>query len=114
MEEEAVAIAGKDEGHLQGIGIGQGLLHAVAHGMLVVLGLDDGQRQVGLVVEDEVGAARLAPGMQPATDDDAALGEGNLLADLGVQVPARLDDGRRDELGADVPFGEVLLVHWSP
>ena len=51
------------------------LLHAVADGVVVVLGLDDGDRDVRLVVENVVGALGLAAGDQLAADDDAALGE---------------------------------------
>ena len=44
-----------------------------------------------------------------AAHDDAALGEGNLPADLRSLVPPCLDDGRGDELDADVVFAQVVL-----
>ncbi|MNR25485.1 hypothetical protein D3C85_1426390 [compost metagenome] len=96
---------------VQRIGIAQRLLHAGTDRVLVVLGLDDGQGHVGLVVEDVVGAPGLATAMQLAAHDDAALGEADFLAHLFVMVPAGLEDGRGNELGADVPFGERFLVH---
>ncbi len=46
----------------------------------VVLGLDQRQRDVGLVVEDVVGPLGLAAADQLAAHDDAALGEADLLA----------------------------------
>ena len=79
--------------------------------MLVVLGLDNGDRQIGLVVEDVVCPARLASAMQLAAHDDAALGEGNLFAHLALDVPTRLLHCRGDELGANVPLAERLHVH---
>ena len=91
--------------------------------MGIVLGLDDRDGNVRLVVEDVVGALGLSARDQLATHDDAALGEAHLLADLQHLVPPRPAQGRRDELGADVPFGQVSLVNsgqqalvpsWSP
>ena len=50
-------------------------------------------RDVGLVIEDVVGALGLAAGDELAADDDAALGEADLLADLQHPVPARAFHG---------------------
>ena len=66
-----------------------------------------------LVVEDVIGPLGLAAGDQLAAHDDAALGENDFLANLHGFVPAGLYDGGRDELGADVTFAEVFLVHHS-
>ncbi len=41
-----------------------------------------------------------------AANNDPALGEVEFFADLGHQVPLPLQDGRCDELRADVRFGE--------
>jgi hypothetical protein len=79
--------------------------------MIVVLRLDDGDRNVRLVVEDVVRALCLAAGDELAADDDAALGETDLLANLRMDVPGCLLDGRGDELGTDIAFAEVLLVY---
>ena len=57
---------------------------------------------------------RVAAGHQLAADDDAALGEIDLLPDLPLYVPSRLRQGRRDELGAEVAFGEVFPAHPAP
>lgn len=65
----------------------------------------------GGVVQHVVGAAGLAACVQLAPHDDAALGERDLLAHLPLDVPARLLDGGRDALGADVAFAQRLLVH---
>ena len=87
MKDEAVAVGGKHERNVQGFGVAQCLLHAVAGGVGVVLGLDQGDRDVGLVVEDVVGPLALAPADQFAAHDDAALGEAHLLADLHHLIP---------------------------
>ena len=79
--------------------------------MLVVLRLDHGDGQVGLVIKDEVGPAGFTTAVQLAPDDDAALGEANFFAHLLVHVPAGLLDGWGDVLAADVPLGKRLFVH---
>ncbi|MCY1299428.1 hypothetical protein D9M70_489560 [compost metagenome] len=111
MEQKAIAIAGEHEGHIQRLGITQGLLHTGTNRVLVVLRLDHGDGQVGLVIQDEVGTAGFAPAVQLAPDDNAALGEADFLAHLLVQVPASLLDGWGDVLAADVPLGKQLFVH---
>ena len=95
---------------LEGFGVAKTLLHAVADAVAVVLGLDDGNGEIGGVVEDVVGALVLAPGVQLAADDDAAPGEADLLAHLRGEIPAGTPQGRGDVLRADVAFREVLLV----
>jgi hypothetical protein len=74
-----------------------------------VFGLDQGNRNVRPVIEDVVGTLGFATGMQLAPDDDAALGEGDFLTNLRVQIPAGSGERRSDELGADVAFGEGLF-----
>ena len=102
VEYETVAVGGEHEGYVQRLGIVERLLHAVADAVVVVLGLDDREGDVGLVVQDVVGAFGLAARDQLAADDDAALGEVDLLADLVHLVPACPAEGGSDELGADV------------
>ena len=60
MEDEAVAVGGKHEGDVEGLGVAQSLLHAVAHGVGVVLGFDQGDGDVGLVMEDVIGPLALS------------------------------------------------------
>ncbi len=104
VEDEAIAVGGKHEGNVQGLGVVQPLLHAVADGVGVVLGFDHGDGDVGFVIENVVGPLALAPADELAPHDDAALGEAHLLADLRHLVPSGLAQGRRDELGTDVAF----------
>ena len=110
VNQEGVAVAAEDEGHVERFAVVQPLLHAVADGVVVVLGLDQGDGQVGGVVEDVVGPFLLAPRVQLAAHDDAAPGEADFLAHLGGEVPASPLQGRGDVLGADVALGEVFLV----
>jgi len=86
------------------------LLHSGADAVVVVLGFDDGDRDVGLEVEDVVGKLGFPPTNRLALDDDSTLREIDFLADLGVNVPSRLLDSRRDVLGANVAFAERFLV----
>lgn len=46
-----------------------------------------------------------------STDVDAAFTEANLFQNLGILVPARRYDVKRDALGAGVPFGADFLIH---
>lgn len=110
MHQEAVAIAAEGEGRIQRLGIAQRLLHAVAERVIVVLGLDYGDRQLGRVIEDVVSAFLLAAGVQLAAHDDATLGEGDIFLHLGGEVPPRTLQCRVEVLGADVSLGEFLLV----
>jgi hypothetical protein len=50
-----------------------------------------------------------------SSNDDTAFREVDFLPDLGHHIPpvAWADQCGRDELGADVRFGEFLLVHSS-
>ena len=111
MKDKAVAVGREHKRDVERRGIVEGLLHPVADAVVVVLGLDDGDRDIGLVIKDVIGALGFAAGNELAANDDAALGEGDLLADLHHPVPARAFHGGADELGADVALAEVFLVH---
>ena len=75
VEEKGVAVGGEDERDVEGRGVLQGLLHAVADAVVVVLCLDQGDGDVRLVVENVVGTLGFAAGDELAADDDPALGE---------------------------------------
>jgi sporulation protein YlmC with PRC-barrel domain len=79
--------------------------------MVVVLRLDERDGDIRLVVENKVGLLGLAARDQFAANDDPALGEMNLLANLQHLVPSRELQGGQDELRADVAFGEASLIH---
>ena len=51
-----ISIAAKHKGNVEGVRVAQCLLKSRLNRMLVVFGLDDCDRDVGLVVEDVVGA----------------------------------------------------------
>src|SRR6185312_16435783 len=85
-------------------------------GVLVVLGLDDGQRDVGSVEEDVVGAqhrALVAAGAVPA-HHHAAGAQRVFAVNLLDVVPSGLRERGRDELVANVGFGKLLLVQAAP
>lgn len=79
--------------------------------MIVVLGLDQRDRDVRFVIKDKVGLLRLAARYQLAAHDDPALGEIDLLPDLQHLVPSGALDSGQDELCADVAFGEAPFIH---
>ena len=77
--------------------------------MLVVLGLNNGNGNVGLEVEDVVSALGFAAGGELALDVDFAVGEGDFFQELAELVPPRFFEGRGDILGADIALGEVFF-----
>ena len=87
MEDEPVAVGGEDERDVEDLGVVQRLLHAVTDGVVVVLRLDDGDRDVGLVVEDVVSELGLPPSHHLAPDVDLPFGEVDLALDLRLLLP---------------------------
>ena len=71
------------------VGVVEALLHAVADAVGIVLGLDQRERDVGLVIEDVVGALGLAAGDQLAANDDPALGESRPPRESAASHPSR-------------------------
>jgi hypothetical protein len=74
VKDKAIAVGGKHKRDVEGHGLVEGLLHAVTNAVVVVLGLDDGDRDTGLVIKDVIRALCLAAGNQLSPDDDASLG----------------------------------------
>ena len=72
--------------------------------MVVVLGLDDGDRDVGLVVEDLVIALLCSACMSFPPDINSPIRKTNFLANLCVDVPTRRHEVGRDKIGVDVAF----------
>lgn len=100
MKQEAVAVGAENKRNVEGFSIIQTLLHAGPQGMVVILGLNDGNRTVWFVVEDVVRALDFLF----VAHKDGTGHEGFLLPDLFHLIPPSLFQGRRDEFGADVPF----------
>src|ERR1019366_7639323 len=102
MENKAVTIGRKHKWNVEGHRIVEGLLHAVTNAVVVVLRLDDCDRDIGLVVKDVIGALGFATGDELPSDDDASLSESDLFTDLHHPVPTGAFDGGAYELGADI------------
>src|ERR1019366_10159432 len=111
MENKAIAIGRKHEWDVEGHRVVERLLHSVADAMVIVLRLDDGNGNIGLVIKDVIGALGSATGNELSPDDDTSLGESDLLANLHHPVPARAFHCGAYELGADIALAEVFLVH---
>ena len=60
MKDKAVAIGGEDKGDIESGGVIESLLDAIAHGTGIYFRFDDGDGDVGFVVEDIVGALGFA------------------------------------------------------
>ena len=78
--------------------------------MVVVLRLDDCDREIRLKEQQVIGTLAFAPGHEFVANDDFAVGELELTAPHRL-VPARRLKGRRDKAVADVRFGECLVIH---
>src|SRR5439155_9506570 len=102
VKDKPVPVRRKNKRNIEGYGIIQRLLHAVPYAVVIVLGLDDGDRDVGLVIKDVIGAFSLPARDELSTHDDAPFGKSDFLADLHHPIPARALHGGTDELGADV------------
>ena len=79
--------------------------------VVVVLGLDDSDGDVRLVIQNVVGTFLFPTRMDFPTDVNAPIREAHLLANLRINVPASRHEARRDELGYDVALAECFLVH---
>lgn len=101
---EAIAVAAEYSWYVQDGGVIQPLLYACHDRMLVVLGLNDGDRDIGFVVKDVIRPLALATGSEIALHIDTAIGKTDFLAHLFLHIPACLFQRRRDELGANVAF----------
>ena len=111
MKDKAVAVGRKHERDVERHRIVERLLHPGADAVVIVLGLDNGDRNIGFVIKNVVGALGFAAGNELAPDNDAAFGEVDLFANLHHPVPARAFDGGAYELGADIALAEIFLVH---
>src|SRR5580704_212264 len=111
MKHKAVAVGREYERNVESDGVVESLLHPVADAVIVVLRLNDGDRDIGLVIKDVIGALGFATSNELPPDDDTSLGEGDLLTDLHHPIPSSTFYCRADEFGADIAFAEVFLVH---
>ena len=111
VKNKGVAIGGEHEGDIQRFGVVEGLLHTIADAVAIVLRLDQRDRDIRFVIEDDVSLLRLAARDQLAANDDSALGEKDLLPNLRHRIPAGLFYGGQDEFATNVSFGETTLVH---
>ena len=109
--QECVAVRAVHEGNIERCTVIESLLHAIANAVIIVLCLDNCQRDVGLVVKDVIRALWLAACDKPASDLDPTGGEGDLLPDLRLDIPACMIDRWSHELGADVSLTEGFLIH---
>ena len=114
--QKRIAVRAVGKGDVENLRVFERLLHPGADGVVVVLPLDDGEREVRPVIEQVVGLLGFTAFHGLAAHDDAALGEIRLLADLGHQIPFVVILSNQcggDELRADVRLGESFLVHWA-
>ena len=70
--------------------------------MVIVLGFDDGKRNISFVIQDIIGAFLLTTGVQLATHNNATLGEKDFSTNLERFIPSGLNDGGRNVLGTNI------------
>ena len=107
---EGVTVRAVGESQVEHFRVAERLLKAIGNGMVVVLGFDDGEREVRLEVENVVGPLLLSPLDRSTLDDHPAGSDRLLLAELRLHVPPGIHDGRRDELRADIALAQSFLV----
>lgn len=111
---EGVAVRTVGEGKVENLGIFERLRHTGSDGVVVVLGFENGEREVRFIGEEVVGFFRFTAFHRLSPHDDAALSEIRFFADLSHHIPlgvVRTHQRGRDELGADVSLGERFFVH---
>ena len=99
-----MAVGGVGEFQIQDLGVVLRLLQALARRSVLGLGLDDRDREVAGEPQQVIGPLLLASADPISYDDDAAIGERLLFADLFVGPACRVDL-RRDELATGIGFG---------
>ena len=109
---KGVAVGAEGAGHIEDRGVVQRLLQTESDGVIVVLGLDDGDRNAEFLVKNVVGELLLllVPARDITAHHDGAGGQRHLAADLGHRVPSRLLDARRNIEIADVGLAEIALA----
>ena len=110
--DDAVAVGRVGELEAEDLGVVLGLLEALARRLVLGLGLDHGDGDVGGVAEDVVGALAGATACLLAGDDDASVGEGALRVDpVGLVLPAGRLELRLDVQATGVGF---VVAHAAP
>ena len=114
MLQKSVTVGAVGERDVQNLCVFQRLLHPCANAVGVVLGLHDSKWEIRLVGENVVGLLGFAASDGFAMNDHAAFREVDFLPNLHHDVPLVAiwpNQCGRDELGADVRFGECSFVH---
>jgi hypothetical protein len=106
-----IAVRGENKGNIERSRVLDGLLHAAADRIVIILGFDQSDGNVRLVIKNVIGALRLAAGYELATYNDPALGKTNLFTNLPLDIPTGVDDCGRNILRANVAFAEVSFIH---
>ena len=112
--EESITVRAISKRHVENLSVFECLLHAGADRVVIVLCFHDRDGNVRLVEEDVVGFLGFAAFHRFAANDNAAFGKVDFLAKLGHHVPlgsVHANDRWRDELRADIRFGESFLIH---
>ena len=92
------------------VNIGKSTFGGFLSSTVVILGFDNRQRDVRLVIEQEVNSLPFTALDLFASGDDSAIGEEILFAHLRHQVPPGPFQSGHDELGADISFGHRFLI----
>lgn len=81
--------------------------------MAVVLCLNDGNWNIGLVEKNIIGPLVLGAGVQLTANDYPPFGKRKFFSDLGDNIPPSPFKSRSDVFSTDIAFGERFLIHAS-
>lgn len=109
--QKTVTIRAVHKRNVQHFGVFDGLLHPSTNAVIVILCLDDGKRDIWLVVQQIVCALSLSSGGDISADDDTTVREVVLHANLLLLVPASVLNGRGNELKFDVLLSHFMFLH---
>ena len=111
MFQKSIAIGAEGKRHIEGLGSGERLLHASTNGMDIVLNLNNGNGNTGLVIEDVIGTPGLPACNLGAPNDHPTGRKGHFFSELRLQIPSSGDESRGDEFRTDVTFRQRFLSY---
>ena len=106
MFDDAMAVGGVGELQAQNLGILLGLLEAGTGLLVFRLGFNNSNRKITPVPQQIVSTLLLLPGGSITRNDNTAVGEALLFADL-IVVPSRSIELRENVFPASICFAEI-------
>lgn len=96
MLKEGITVGTVSKRDVESISVSKPLLHPGTNAVVVILCLDDSNRDVRFEVEDVVSPLWSTALHHPSSYDHPTFGEVHFFTHLGLQIPSCLHNGRSD------------------